>query len=52
MLRTASPHWHPPVIVASAAAATGIDAFWTEIERYRNVMTESGEFHGGGGARL
>jgi LAO/AO transport system kinase len=44
MLRTASPHWRPPVIVASAAAAMGIDALWTAIEQYRKVMTESGEF--------
>jgi LAO/AO transport system kinase len=44
MLRTVSPNWQPSVIVASAAAGTGIDALWTAIERYRNVMTESGEF--------
>ena len=24
-------------------AGTGIDAFWSEIERFRKVMTESGE---------
>ena len=46
MLRTASPHWRPPVIVASATAALGIDALWTAIEHYRKVMTESGEFQG------
>jgi LAO/AO transport system kinase len=44
MLRTAGPRWRPPVIVASAAAATGIDALWTAIEHYRKVLTESGEF--------
>jgi LAO/AO transport system kinase len=44
MLRSASPHWRPPVILTSAAAAMGIDALWTAIEQYRNVMTESGEF--------
>jgi len=44
MLHTASPHWRPPVIVASAAAAMGIDALWTAVEHYRKVMTESGEF--------
>jgi LAO/AO transport system kinase len=44
MLRTASPHWRPPVVIASAAARTGVDAFWAEVERYRAVMTESGEF--------
>jgi GTPase len=26
-----------------SAPGTGIDTFWTEIERYRKVMTESGE---------
>jgi LAO/AO transport system kinase len=44
MLRTTSPHWHPPVIVASALGVMGIDAIWTAIEDYRKVMTESGEF--------
>jgi GTPase len=46
MLPTVSPHWRPPVIVASAAAALGIDSLWTAIEQYRKVMTESGEFQG------
>ena len=40
MLRSASPHWRPPVVTLSAAAGTGIDAFWAEIERYRQVMTD------------
>jgi LAO/AO transport system kinase len=44
LLRTASPHWRPPVILASAAEALGIDALWTAIEHYRKVMTESSEF--------
>ena len=35
MLRSASPNWRPPVVTLSAAAGTGIDAFWAEIERYR-----------------
>src|SRR5512135_3397486 len=43
ILRTASPNWHPPVLTVSATVKTGIDAFWAEIERYRKVMTESGE---------
>src|SRR5512135_39334 len=43
ILRTASPNWHPPVLAVSATVKTGIDAFWAEIERYRKVMTESGE---------
>jgi LAO/AO transport system kinase len=32
------------VIVASAAAGSGIDALWTAIEHYRKVMSESGEY--------
>ena len=43
MLRSASPNWRPPVVTLSAATGTGIDAFWAEIERYRKVMTETGE---------
>ena len=38
-----SPPWRPPVVTLSAAAGTGIDAFWAEIERFRQVMTASGE---------
>src|SRR3954447_1194108 len=44
MLRSASPHWRPPVVALSAAAGTGIEAFWAEIERHREAMTETGEF--------
>jgi LAO/AO transport system kinase len=43
LLRAASPHWRPPVIVASAANALGIDALWTAIEHFRKVMAESGD---------
>jgi LAO/AO transport system kinase len=41
LLRGAS--WRPPVLVLSAATGAGIDAFWDEVERYRWVLTESGE---------
>jgi len=44
MLRGVSPNWRPPVVTLSAAAGTGIDTFWAEIERFRRVMTTSGEF--------
>jgi LAO/AO transport system kinase len=44
MLRGHSPHWHPPVLKVSAAEKKGIDAFWAEVERFRTVMTEAGEF--------
>jgi LAO/AO transport system kinase len=43
LLRSASPAWRPPALAVSAAAGTGIDAFWNEIERYRQVMTAGGE---------
>jgi LAO/AO transport system kinase len=43
LLRSASPNWRPPVVALSASAGTGIDAFWAEIERFRQVMTDSGE---------
>lgn len=43
MLRPNSPNWHPPVIGVSALKKEGMVEFWTEIERFRNVMTQSGE---------
>lgn len=43
ILQTASPHWRPVVVALSAAQKTGIDAFWTEIERFRKLMKESGD---------
>jgi LAO/AO transport system kinase len=44
MLRPASPNWRPPVLTISALANQGIPEFWAEIERYRKIMTGSGEF--------
>ncbi len=44
LLRGTSPSWRPPVLLVSSAARTGIDRFWGEVERYREVMTASGEF--------
>lgn len=43
MLRSASPNWRPPVVKASAATGAGIDAVWGEVERFRKVMTDTGE---------
>jgi LAO/AO transport system kinase len=43
MLQTASPNWRPEVVALSAAQKRGIDVFWTEIERFRKLMTASGE---------
>ncbi len=44
MLRPASPNWKPRVVTVSARDGNGIDQFWSDIERYRDVMTRSGEF--------
>jgi LAO/AO transport system kinase len=41
MLRSSSPPWRPTVLMVSALHKTGINDFWTEIERFRKVMTES-----------
>ena len=43
MLRTASPNWKPPVLTVSAAKKDGIDAFWAQIERYRDTLGPTGE---------
>lgn len=43
MLRAASANWRPPVVTASSTGKSGIDAFWAEVERFRKLMTESGE---------
>lgn len=44
MLRPASPNWRPPVIGLSALRKEGVAEFWGEIERYREIMTGTGEF--------
>jgi LAO/AO transport system kinase len=43
MLRPNSPNWRPPVIGVSALKKEGMVEFWGEIERYRDVMTKTGE---------
>lgn len=43
MLRPNSPNWRPPVIGVSALKKEGMVEFWGEIERYREVMSQSGE---------
>ena len=43
MLRPNSPNWRPPVIGVSALKKEGMVEFWGEIERYREIMTQSGE---------
>lgn len=42
MLQSASPPWRPTVVAVSSLARTGIESFWAEIERFRDVMTTSG----------
>jgi LAO/AO transport system kinase len=44
MLRGTSPSWRPPALAVSATAGTGMEAFWAEIERYRDVTSAAGEF--------
>lgn len=46
MLRPSSPNWRPPVIGLSALRKEGVAEFWAEIERYREIMTGTGEFEG------
>jgi len=43
MLQSASSDWRPPVLVVSATARKGIDRLWAEIERFREIMTASGD---------
>ena len=43
LLRSASAHWRPSVLTASASSGAGIEAFWAEIERHHKIMTETGE---------
>ena len=44
MLHPASPGWRTPVLEASAAQSSGIDAFWRQVQSYRHAMTQSGEW--------
>jgi LAO/AO transport system kinase len=44
MLRPTSPNWRPPVIGVSALQKEGMAEFWNEIERYREITTQTGEF--------
>lgn len=44
MLRHASSRWSPPVVTVSALEKRGVADFWQEIDRYRAVMDNSGEF--------
>jgi LAO/AO transport system kinase len=43
LLRPASPHWRPPVLLASAATGAGIAAFWDTVLAHRAALTAAGE---------
>jgi LAO/AO transport system kinase len=42
LLRPASPHWTPPVMVCSALTGAGIDQAWRTVERFQGAMTSAG----------
>jgi len=43
LLRAGSPHWIPPVLLASAVTGDGIAAFWEEVLRHRSALAAAGE---------
>ena len=43
LLRPSSTHWTVPVLRASALTNAGIDEVWTTVQRYRHIMSETGE---------
>ncbi|MDO8348138.1 MAG: methylmalonyl Co-A mutase-associated GTPase MeaB [Rugosibacter sp.] len=43
MLRPTSPHWQPPVLTLSAIKKEGLAEFWQTVEKFRDVMTATGE---------
>ena len=43
LLRPRSKNWPVPVTACSATTGEGIDAAWSQIERYRHTLTDSGE---------
>ncbi len=44
ILTPVSPNWEPPVITISGLENDGLDHLWQEIQRHRQIMTNSGEF--------
>jgi LAO/AO transport system kinase len=44
ILSPSSPNWSPPVVLISGLANAGLDAMWGQVERYRAVLTATGEF--------
>jgi LAO/AO transport system kinase len=43
LLAPATPHWMPPVLVASALKGTGVPELWREVERFQALMSANGE---------
>jgi LAO/AO transport system kinase len=43
LLRPVSPHWHPPVLLASARSGEGIEGFWNDVLRHRELLGAAGE---------
>jgi LAO/AO transport system kinase len=43
LIRPRSPHWKVPVHTCSALTGSGVADVWTQVERYRASMAESGE---------
>lgn len=43
LLRPASPHWRPPVLLASAATGEGIARVWETVLAHRAALEASGE---------
>ena len=43
LLRPASAHWRPPVLLASAGTGEGIGAFWETVLAHREALGTSGE---------
>jgi LAO/AO transport system kinase len=43
MLRPTSSHWQPPVLALSAMKKEGLAEFWQTVEKFRDVMTATGE---------
>jgi LAO/AO transport system kinase len=42
LLKPASAHWQPRVLQISAAQGAGIDAVWSALQEYRQIMETSG----------
>jgi LAO/AO transport system kinase len=43
ILEPASPNWRPVVLTVSGQENHGLDRLWADVERHREIMTETGE---------